>query len=122
MSETEWLCRGCEYDVEKLVVQAPIVPATIHPLGVIPGSPQVLIMVQKPCERCGDLKNCFEYEKSEVVAEAVSEPQEPIEPILIEVDPLEELPDLPEPPVAEVDLLAELEALKARIEKAEKAE
>jgi hypothetical protein len=120
MSETEWLCRGCEYDVEKLVVQAPIVPATIHPLGVIPGSPQVLIMVQKPCERCGDLKNCFEYEKTVKPVPEISEGY-----TVKEGDPfeeLEELPDLPEPPVAEVDLLAELEALKARIEKAEKAE
>ena len=59
---TEWLCRDCVYDPDLLVIQDPLVSPRVSETGqVIPGSPQVVIMKQWICEKCGEMRPCFEY-------------------------------------------------------------
>ena len=67
---TEWLCRDCETDVEKMIkVQEAISPRVSETGHVIPGVPCSIYMKQDVCEKCGVLKFVFEYEK------AVKEPE-----------------------------------------------
>jgi len=69
---TEWLCRDCETDVEKMIkVQEAISPRVSETGHVIPGVPCSIYMKQDVCEKCGVLKFVFEYEKA---PEAVKEP------------------------------------------------
>ena len=67
---TEWLCRDCETDLEKMIkVQEAISPRVSETGHVIPGVPCSIYMKQDVCEKCGVLKFVFEYEK------AVKEPE-----------------------------------------------
>ena len=70
---TEWLCRDCETNLEKMIkVQEAISPRVSETGHVIPGVPCSIYMKQDVCEKCGVLKFVFEYEKA---PEAVKEPE-----------------------------------------------
>ena len=133
---TEWLCRDCETNLEKMIkVQEAISPRVSETGRVIPGVPCSIYMKQDVCEKCGVLKFVFEYEKAvkepetvivakdveivgdviiesvleEVVEEAVAEiPQKTVEEVIEEIEAEEETKE------------AEIERLKAQLAELEK--
>jgi len=111
---TEWLCRDCETDVEKMIkVQEAISPRVSETGHVIPGVPCSIYMKQAVCEKCGVLKFVFEYEKA---PEAITEPEPELEVIAV----LEEAESIDEA----IDRIAEipLETIEEALEEADSFE
>ena len=112
---TEWLCRDCVYDPDLLVIQDPLVSPRVSETGqVIPGSPQVVIMKQWICEKCGEMRPCFEYRIERM--EEIPPPPE-VEDIInepLEWDEPEEEEDEKEQALDEK--LAEIKRLKAELD------
>jgi len=115
---TEWLCRDCETDLEKMIkVQEAISPRVSETGHVIPGVPCSIYMKQDVCEKCGVLKFVFEYEKA---PEAITEPEPELEVVAVleEADSFEE--DNKLVIEARKGKEAEIARLKAQLEALEK--
>ena len=119
MTNTEWLCRGCESDIAKMIKVQELIPPRVSETGhVIPGVPASVYFKDGVCEKCGVSTLVFEYEKApeeaeapleEVIEEAVAEiPQKTVEEVIEEIE------------VEEDTKQAEIERLKAQIAELEK--
>jgi len=129
MTNTEWLCRGCESDITKMIKVQELIPPRVSETGhVIEGVPASVYFKDGVCEKCGVSTLIFEYEVEEV--KEVLQEEAPEETVLVAEDaPIEEEVVVPEPEIPEevveenveaAQKTAEIEALKAQIAELEK--